>query len=89
MSKKAFTFGTATYYYPTRPRRPFSKGDFVDVMTGEHNRLSTRRIVKVRKSSVVTDCGRRWTQRGWWRGDARDWPFPWIRHSRHRTVTAD
>lgn len=77
---------TLTYVRPTKPSRPFERGDFVDVMDRLGNRSETRKVVRAGKYVVLTDCGRRWDQRGFWRGENGSWPFPWIRHSRRKAV---
>jgi hypothetical protein len=76
---------TLTYVVPTTPSRPFERGDFVDVMDRDGRRESTRKVVYAGPQVVRTDCGRRWDQRGYWIGENRAWPFPWIRHSRKKT----
>ncbi len=74
-----------TYVMPTKPRRPFVKGDFVDVMDREGKRMSTEKVARVHQQHwVITDCGRMWTQNGYWVGDTGTWPFPWIKHSRRK-----
>lgn len=74
-----------TYVQPTKPSRPFKRGDLVDAMDREGNRMSTVRVVRAGKRIVRTSCGRTWSQRGWWIGE-QEWPFPWIRHSRRKDV---
>lgn len=78
---------THTYVVPSKPSRPFVRGDFVDVMDRDGIRMETRRIVRANKRRVLTDCGRAWSQAGWWIGADRSYPFPWIRHSRRNAVT--
>lgn len=75
-----------TYVRPTKPSRPFVVGDLVDVMDRDGRRLSTRRVVRVSRSTCKTDCGRTWMQNGYWKGESGEWPFPWIRHSRRRVI---
>lgn len=76
---------TLTYVVPTKPSRPFVRGDFVDVMNRDGRRLSTRRVKRAGKRIVVTDCERRWEQsNGYWVGETGSFPFPWIRHSRRK-----
>lgn len=72
------------YKMPTKPSRTFIKGDFVDCMNGDHTYMSTRKIICVGKTFVMTSCGRKWDQRGWWIGSQQTWPFPWIRHSKRK-----
>lgn len=72
-----------TYIEPEVPAKPFAKGDAVQVMDREGNVLSTRKIVRVRKTFVQTDCNREWTPEGLFSGVRREGiPFPWIRHAR-------
>lgn len=80
---------TLTYVMPTKPSRPFVRGDIVDVMDREGKRMSTRKVVRVQGHWVVTDCQRMWTQNGYWVGSAGTWPFPWIKHSRRKSITVD
>lgn len=80
---------TLTYVLPTTPRRPFAKGDFVDVMDREGARLSTQQVVLIDGHWVVTCCGRMWTQKGYWVGDTGTWPFPWIKHSRRKSLVTE
>ena len=79
---------TLTYVLPTKPSRQFVRGDLVDVMDREGHRMSTRKVVRVQRHWVVTDCKRMWTQDGYWVGDTGTWPFPWIRHSRRKSTSA-
>lgn len=76
---------TLTYVAPTKPSRPFKRGDIVDVMDRDGKRLSTYKITHASKRRVLTDCGRSWDQRGWWLGANGSYPFPWIRHSRRKS----
>ena len=73
-----------TYVVPAKPRKPFAKGEFVDVMDREGNRMDTVRVVRAGKKTVGTDCGRKWTQSGWWQSETAAYPFPWIRRSRRK-----
>lgn len=78
--------GDLTYQYYSGPRRPFKKGDPVTVTDREGRTLSHVTVKSVRGTTVVTDCGREWTTRGWYKGDDRAWPFPTIRPKRARNV---
>jgi hypothetical protein len=60
------------------PKRPFVKGDWVAVKDREGKLLSTQRVVRAGPRVVRTECGRRWTQRGWYLGETRARPFPTI-----------
>lgn len=75
-----------TYVIPTKPSRSFVRGDIVDVMDREGLVISTRRVVRAGKRVAVTDCGRRWNQNGYWIGENGSWPFPWIKHSRRKSL---
>jgi hypothetical protein len=73
---------TITYKPPKRLRKPFVRGQMVEVCDRDLNPERTqRKIVRVGKLITVTDCGRRWrTSDGWWIGENGTWPFPSIRH---------
>jgi hypothetical protein len=77
---------TLTYVVPTNPRRAFKRGDIVDVMDRECKRMSSQRVTFARKNFIVTECGRHWNQDGWWIGENGTWPFPWIKHSRRKSI---
>lgn len=69
-----------TYKEPVPPPRPFKRGDMVEVLDRDHTVLSQQRVREATKNYVTTECGRIWTQGGWWVGeDDRAWPFPSIR----------
>lgn len=74
-----------TYVVPTKPRRPFNRGDLVDVMDREGTKLYVAAVVRAGPKIARTNCGRRWTQDGWRLRD-RAYPFPWIKHSRSKKV---
>lgn len=78
-----------TYELPTRPSRPFKRGDLVDTMNRDHSYMETVRVVRASSRSATTDCGRRWDQSGWWISETCAWPFPWIRHSRRKRTTSE
>lgn len=72
-----------TYIPPIPPSRPFKVGDVVEVMSRNHDVLSTQTIAQVLEGpgTVCTKDGRTWALDG----RARDgqqgatYPFPWIR----------
>jgi hypothetical protein len=70
-----------TYTLPKRLRKPFFRGEVVEVCDRDLKAMSTQKVIRVGKRVVVTECGRRWdAKNGWWIGQNGTWPFPSIRH---------
>jgi hypothetical protein len=67
-----------TYIPPVKPKRPFVKGDVVLILSRDHQAIGEQIIARGGRYYVSTDCGREWSQKGWWRGDDRCYPFPSI-----------
>jgi hypothetical protein len=66
------------------PKRPFRRGDLVELMDSQGDVVGTKKIVRVQAITVRTDCGRTYMKDGRWYSDRRAWPFPWIRLRRVR-----
>ena len=70
-----------TYMPPPPIRKPFSKGDAVEVCDRELAVMSRSVVVYAGKKIVRTKCGRRWrAEDGWYVGHTAH-PFPSIRHA--------
>lgn len=72
------------YKLPRKPSRPFKVGDSVQVMNGDHSICGgPYRVKKVTKFFATLPDGRKFKQvNGWWQGESRAWPFPWLRHTK-------
>lgn len=70
------------YIKPTAPDRPFKKGDFVEVMNGDHSICGgPYRVTHAVKSFARIADGREFRQSdGYWIGNNGAYPFPWLRH---------
>lgn len=67
-------------YKPSKPpKRPFRKGDVVELIDSQGGVVGTKTIVRIQATTVKTACGRTYTKDGRWYSDRRAWPFPWIR----------
>lgn len=72
-----------TYKEPVKPKRPFRRGDAVQVMNRDHTVCGGPYMVKsVTKKVATIEDGRKYQQaNGYWIGENGAWPFPWLRHA--------
>jgi hypothetical protein len=68
-----------TYQPNIAPKRPFRRGDVVELVDSQGFVCGTKKIVRIQATTVKTDCGRTYMKDGRWYSDRRPWPFPWIR----------
>lgn len=72
-----------TYKPPLQIRRPFVRGEIVEVVDRNLLMMERERVVYAGPRVVRLAGGRRFrASDGWWIGESGTWPFPSIRHAR-------
>ena len=74
---------TMTYVVPKPIRKPFTRGEIVEVCDRDMRVMECEKVVYAGKEVIRLEGGRRFRATdGWWIGENGTWPFPSIRHKR-------